>query len=289
MAMSDGLKPCQFRQVDTHGRILCQLVKGGDRQVSAELCRACPVQSINCQHLRAGLEKQISTPITVRFATGRVEVWNDAPAAMSFKQAACVAKTIPIHTPRDCAGCPLRAPSLIPQNAVPLATRAKPNAPTAIPAAAQSTHAAAPAASPRAKRAAQAPETNASAPMMQHAPLLAQDGAVQEPLSRVATDLIARAKATAQKKAHEQAAIAQAAQRAAAEERVTYAPEPKSKIIQIQQWLTGQMTRKQATQPLRVATDADGVSEIVYAPLGAQTAQAYQETVDYERCVGWTD
>jgi hypothetical protein len=285
--MSDGLKPCQFRQVDPQGRILCQLVKGGDRQVSADLCRACPVQSINCQHLRAGLEKQLSTPITVRFATGRVEVWNDAPAAMSFKQAACAAKTIPIYSLRDCTGCPLRAPNLIPQNVVPAAARAKPNAPTALPIAAPTVTTTAPTAQPRAKRAAQTAQTKRAAPTVQSA--LAQNNTAQETLSPAAADMLARAKATAQKKAQEQAAIAQAAQRVAAEERAPYAPEPKSKIIQIQQWLAGQMTRKQAAQPLPVTPDADGVSEIVYAPLGGQTAQAYQETIDYERCVGWTD
>lgn len=289
MEMSDGLKPCQFRQVDTHGRILCQLVKGGDRQVSADLCRACPVQSINCQHLRAGLEKQLSTPITVRFATGRVEVWNDAPAAMSFKQAACAAKTIPIHSPRDCAGCPLRAPNAIPQDAIPVTARVKPNAPSGMPVPPQAAQAAAPMTQPRAKRAAQTAPTQRVAPNTQPAPVLAQHSAAPEALSPAAADMLARAKATAQKKAQEQATIAQAAQRVAAEERAAYSPEPKSKIIQIQQWLSGQMTRKQAAQPLPVAPDADGVSEIVYAPLGAQATQAYQETIDYERCVGWTD
>jgi hypothetical protein len=290
----DGLKPCQFRQVDAGGCILCNLIKGGDREVSVNLCRACPVQAINCQHLRAGLQKQVSTPITVRFATGRVEVWNDAPPTIDFKQAACAAKTMPIHSPRDCAGCPLRVPSVIPQNAIQIARQAKPNAPAAPPLASTPTNAGAPAAA-RAKPSAQPTRTtvkraansitqNAPAPMASHV-------AESDTMSQAATALIARAKATAQKKAAEQAAIAQAAQRVAAEERATYAPtpEPKSKIIQIQQWLAGQMTRKQANQPLPVTPDEDGVSEIVYAPLGAPTAQAYQETMDYERCVGWTD
>lgn len=285
----DSLKPCQFRQVDTHGRILCQLVKGGDRQVSAELCRACPVQTINCQNLRAGLEKQVSTPITVRFATGRVEVWNDAPAAMNFKQAACAAKTIPIHSPRDCAGCPLRVPNVISQNAVAVAARAKPDAAPTMPLAAQTPNTAVSTTAPRAKRAAPTapPKRAAASRAKPSAP--PPNNAAPETLSPAAADLVARAKATARKKAEEQAAIAQAAQRVAAEERATYAPEPKSKIIQIQQWLAGQMTRKQAAQPLPVTPDADGVSEIIYAPLGGQTAQVYQETVDYERCVGWTD
>ncbi len=280
----ENLKPCQFRQVDAHGRILCQLVKNGDRQVSAELCRACPVQAINCQNLRASLERQVSTPITVRFATGRVEVWNDAPAAMTFKQAACAAKTIPIHSPRDCAGCPLRLPNVIPPDGISRVTRAQPSAPP--PTSAARVNAAAP---PRAKRAPQNAPSKRAAPSAPPASAPPQNAAAPETLSPAAAALVARAQAAAQKKAQEQAAIAQAAQRVAAEERAAYAPEPKSKIIQIQKWLTGQMTRKQMTQPLTAAPDADGVSEIVYAPLGNAAAQAYQETVDYERCVGWTD
>lgn len=285
----ESLKPCQFRQVDTQGRILCQLVKGGDRQVSVDLCRACPVQAINCRHLRAGLEKQVSTPITVRYATGRVEVWNDAPAAMTFKQAACAAKTIPIHSPRDCAGCSLRLPNVIPQNAIPVAVRPEANAPAAASRLAQSANSAPSAAIPRGKRTTQAMPGNRAALVSAQQAKPPQTNPAPIAPTAVANDLIARAKATAQKKAQEQAVIAQAAQRAAAEEHTAYTAEPKSKIIQLQQWLSGQITRKQANQPLPIAPDGDGVSEIVYAPLGGQAAQAFQESVDYERCVGWTD
>lgn len=314
----EALKPCQFRQVDTHGRILCNLIKGGDREVSVNLCRACPVQAINCQHLRAGLEKQVSTPLTVRFATGRVEVWNDAPTTIEFKQAACAAKTMPIHSPRDCAGCPLRVPNVIPQNAIQVARQTKPNAPAVLTTAQMSAPAQANA--PRAKRnavPAAAPaaqptraEAKRNAPAKTNAPATAQNnfaesnalpapnpfaadnsGATHTELSPAATDLVARAQATAKKKAAEQEAIAREAQRIAAEQKTLYAStaEPKSKIIQIQAWLAGQVSRKQANKPLAVTPDADGVSEIVYAPLAAQSAQVYQETVDYERCVGWTD
>ncbi|MCG3141073.1 MAG: hypothetical protein HDKAJFGB_02243 [Anaerolineae bacterium] len=273
----EKLKPCQFRQVDAHGRILCQLVKNGDRQVSAELCRACPVQAINCQNLRAELEKQVSTPLTVRFATGRVEVWNDAPTAIAFKQAACAAKTIPIHSPRDCAGCPLRLPNVIPQNGILPVARAQS---AAAPPVAQAA---------REKRAPQPAPTKRAAPAAPQVATASSNNAASETISATTAALVARAQATAQKKAQEQAAIAQAAQRIAAEERAAYAPEPKSKIIQIQNWLAGQLTRKQMAQPLAVAPDADGVSDIVYAPLGNPSASAFQETVDYERCVGWTD
>ena len=288
--MPDGLSPCSFRQVDNHGRILCNLIKGGDREVSVNLCRVCPVQAINCQHLRASLEKKISTPLTVRFATGRVEVWDDEPPGIEFKQAACAAKTMPIHSPRDCAGCPIRMPNVIPANAIQTAyrTRQAPAATNAVAALTSAESRKAPARTEtgtdnRKNRArATQPTTRQTTPPIQAAP------PVQVPLSNAASDLIARAQATAQRKADERIA---AAVRQTAEARDSY-PQPaegKSKIIQLQEWVAAQVNRKQAHQPLPVSADEDGVSEIVYAPLGGQVAQAYQETPDYERCVGWTD
>jgi hypothetical protein len=269
-----GLKPCQFRQVDAHGRILCNLIKGGDREVSVNLCRACPVAQINCQHLRAGLQKHTSTPITVKFATGRVEVWDDQPPTIEFKQAACAAKTMPIHSARDCAGCPIRLPNIIPQNAIQVAHRAKVSQPPP-PALPQ------PSAARPVGTSARAPRTSAEV-----APRAAQSTRVEQPVALEiggAAALIARAKETAALKARE---------RALAEEQQSYEAQPtegKSKIIQLQEWLAGQLNRKQAHQPLVVQPDADGVSDIVYAPLGGITTQSYQETADYERCVGWTD
>lgn len=287
--MHEGLKPCQFRQVDPQGRILCNLIKGGDREVSVNLCRACPVQQINCQHLRAGLAKQVSTPITVRFATGRVEVWDDAPPSIDFKQAACAAKTMPIHSPRDCVGCPLRLPNIVPQSAIQVAHHAKQDA--ALPVA---TAAIAPPptshAQPRHRRTAQpVPAAQAAASVQPNvAPQPAPATSPLEAISTAAADLVARAQAAASKKAEQRD---QMRREAIAAQAPAPAPtgETKSKIIQMQAWLSGQLSRKQASQPLPVQPDSDGVSEIVYAPLGGQLAQAYQETVDYERCVGWTD
>src|SRR5581483_9080532 len=271
--MHEGLKPCQFREVDAHGRILCHLIKGGDREVSVNLCRVCPVQQINCQHLRAGLEKHVSTPITVRFATGRVEDWDNDPPTIDFKQAACAAKTMPIHSPRDCAGCPIRLPNVIPQSAIQVAHRGKHARPSvASPEMANVAQAAA--APVRATRNA----TRAEAP--------SQPVAVE---SNTAAEMVARAQAAAARKAEERKA--QALQEAANETREAAAPIPetKSKIIQMQQWLAEQFSKKQAAatphQPLAVKPDADGVSEIIYSPI----SPAYHEDSGYERCVGWTD
>lgn len=117
------LSTCNFRQFDDQGRILCDLIKGGDHEVSVQLCSVCPVSEINCQNLRAGLEKAVSIPITVRFANGRVEVWDDIPPTIEFKRAACAAKTMPIHSTRDCMGCPIQVPNVISPRAIQVAHR----------------------------------------------------------------------------------------------------------------------------------------------------------------------
>lgn len=352
----DELKPCHFRQVDTHGRILCNVIKGGDREVSVQLCRACPVSQINCQNLRAGLEKKTSTPITVRFATGRMEVWDDTPPSIEFKQAACSAKTMPIHSPRDCAGCPIRLPNVIPQSAIQVAHRAKQNAPVAAQNAVTppvNVEAKAPrgaaGALARAQARAQA-EAHAEAQAQMLAQMQAQVQSQAELLAQMRTqvqeelraglqaaitqvqpvmqlhaqpqaqaaqtpqraagidlgaagDLVARAKATAARKAEEKQQ--RELELAAREKQAQYEaqaqgqplPEAKSKIIQLQDWLASQVAKKQGGEkrgsnlykPQAVTPDEDGVSDIVYAPLGMQASAAYQETIDYERCVGWTD
>ncbi len=297
--MMDQLKPCQFRQVDNHGRILCNVIKGGDREVSVKLCAVCPVSQINCQNLRAGLEKRVSTPITVRFATGRVEVWDDSPPSIEFKQAACAAKTMPIHSPRDCAGCPIRVPNVVPTSAIQVAHRSKQNTPVSVPVAA-----AAPAAIPqRTPRNAPRPTPPVAQPIAQAAQVpLAQ--APQQPAALdvgAAADLVARAKATAARKAEEkrQRELEREAERVALaqqEQAQASAADAKPKIIQLKEWLAGQRTKKASNgstnsiyKPQPVRADEDGVSDIIYAPLGMQAAGAYQETIDYERCVGWTD
>ena len=303
----DELKPCHFRQVDNHGRILCNVIKGGDREVSVNLCRACPVSQINCQHLRAGLEKKVSTPLTVRFATGRVEVWDDSPPTIEFKQAACAAKTMPITSPRDCAGCPIRMPNVVPQNAIQVAHRSRPSAVPAAQTVAVSQDKQVIARANAARRATRTTPRIAQPTAQVQAQIVAEPqtaAAVRAPTppptidAGAAADLIARAKATAERKAQEKQQ--RELERIAREEQEKFQaqqaqPEGKPKIIQMKEWLAGQMQKKQNAnanspyKPQAVQADAEGVSDIVYAPLGAQMATAYQETIDYERCVGWTD
>lgn len=116
------LKACPYRQVDDEGHILCDKIKTGEREVTPNICRACPIMAIHCAHLRAVLEHQTRPAIVVRWGNGKSRVLDDLPATISIERAACAEKVIPIHSPRDCANCALRKPL----DAVPIA-------PTQIP------------------------------------------------------------------------------------------------------------------------------------------------------------
>ena len=120
-----SLKPCPFRLVDSVGQILCDKIKIGERQVSAQICNACPVAAIDCAHLRATLEQQSRPAITVRWGNGKSEVWDTAAPTVALGRAACAAKVMPIHSPRDCAGCALREPLARENKIVPAPTSAR--------------------------------------------------------------------------------------------------------------------------------------------------------------------
>ncbi len=106
-----NLKPCPYRHADDEGHILCDKIKSGDREVTPNICRVCPVAQINCAYLRARLDHQARPPLTVRWGNGKSQVWDDfAQESIALASAACAEKVIPIHSPRDCAGCALRKP-----------------------------------------------------------------------------------------------------------------------------------------------------------------------------------
>lgn len=105
-----NLKPCPYRHVGDEGHILCEKIKTGDRQVSPNICRVCPISQINCAHLRATLDHQAHPPVTVRWGNSKTEIWEDDAPSISFNQAACAEKVIPIQTGKECAGCALRQP-----------------------------------------------------------------------------------------------------------------------------------------------------------------------------------
>ena len=117
--MTINLRPCPYRLVDGEGHILCHQIKNGDREVSPAICRACPIAQIDCRHLKATLDQQTRMPITVRWGNGKTQVWDDPMPPLAMQRAACAAKTIPILSPRDCAGCVLRQ-SLAVADALPV-------------------------------------------------------------------------------------------------------------------------------------------------------------------------
>ena len=100
---------CENRSVDKDGRIICQKISDGDREVSPNLCRDCPAKQAGCDHLRFTLSKTAPSPIVVRYATGRVEVWNNDPPSLRFQRAASSARVSPVHSAAQCLSCSLRA------------------------------------------------------------------------------------------------------------------------------------------------------------------------------------
>ncbi len=119
-----NLRPCPYRQVDDEGHILCDKIKTGDREVSPNICRACPVAAINCAHLRATLDHHARPPLTVRYGNGKTEIWDDVAPSINLQTAACAAKVVPIHSPRDCAACPIRQPLVMADSLIVVAPRA---------------------------------------------------------------------------------------------------------------------------------------------------------------------
>jgi hypothetical protein len=270
----DGLKPCPHRTVDDGGMILCGLIKTGDKEVSVNLCRGCPVPLINCQHLRAGMKKNNPTPITVRFATGRVEVWDDEAPTIKFKQAACAVKTMPIHSARDCTGCPLRLPHVLPQSAFQAARRersipAGEFASTLVPPPGLETQ-----------------RSTSSGSMLGNGNDPARPGH-----DRSARGAVHRARHSPEEpgKLSQAKAVVPASRPGA-----TQPSEPVSKIILFQQWLADQFNRKVPdTDSSPVPPGDDEVHEIVYSRAAdsghAATTRTIPEEASYERCVGWTD
>jgi hypothetical protein len=108
--------PCQHRSVSEDGRVTCDKIVMGDHEVSPHVCDECPASICNCHFLRFCLEKVVLTPITVRWASGRMEVWDDQSPRVSFLRAACALKTTPVLSPANCQDCPLR------QSVVPTTT-----------------------------------------------------------------------------------------------------------------------------------------------------------------------
>ena len=262
----EGLVPCQHRTVDDNGRILCGLIKGGDRGVTVNLCRDCPIPMINCQHLRAEMKKKVSTPITIRYATGRVEVWDDEAPTIGFKQAACAVKTMPVNSPRDCAGCPIRLPHAVQQNAIQVAHLAK------------STQTANPPPLPASSMAAE----GHAAPSPSF--VASQRSDVGRPAkTESASGLVRRVQAAADKTSLGHARPTSISH--AVKPEAGLAAEP-GKIILLQQWLADQYNKERPGPNGSATTPGEGeVKEIAHSNI----VPSNEEEPGYERCVGWTD
>jgi hypothetical protein len=109
LATRPHLSACEHRTVSREGRIVCQKIVEGDREVSPNVCRDCPYKKVNCTHLRFSLRLSSPSPLLVRY-NGRTEVWDDGPPQLAFARAACAERVVPIHGPRACSDCPLRQP-----------------------------------------------------------------------------------------------------------------------------------------------------------------------------------
>jgi hypothetical protein len=109
MAQNRQIQACPHRSVAKDGQIICKMVLSGDNEVSPNLCRECPAKAIACDHLRFSLQKITSRPITVRYATGRVEVLDDQPPHVAFRRAACEKRVMPVNSSLECACCELHS------------------------------------------------------------------------------------------------------------------------------------------------------------------------------------
>ena len=106
-----GLAPlarCLHRQVTGDGRILCGQMAGADREVTLDLCHACPARAISCSCLRFTLQKRPGGAILVRQRGGESYLLEGEHTAPTFRHAACAARAVPITSADDCRGCVLR-------------------------------------------------------------------------------------------------------------------------------------------------------------------------------------
>jgi hypothetical protein len=104
------MRPCEYRTALDDGRIVCNKITEGSPEVNPNICRSCPLASINCSHLRFTLRKVGHKPILVRFGNGASAVWDDNPPAVELVRGACAEKVKPISSRRDCAGCDAQCP-----------------------------------------------------------------------------------------------------------------------------------------------------------------------------------
>lgn len=101
------LRPCPFRTAQLDGQLTCSKISGSDREVTADICAACPAAQIGCAHLRFSLVKNAPSPLLIRWGNGKQEVLEADAPRVELARGACGEQVMPVHGPSACAACPL--------------------------------------------------------------------------------------------------------------------------------------------------------------------------------------
>ncbi|MCW5850757.1 MAG: hypothetical protein KIT87_11840 [Anaerolineae bacterium] len=101
------LRPCPYRTAQLDGQLTCAKIGGPDREVTPEICAACPAAQIGCAHLRFSLVKNAPSPLLIRWGNGKQEVLAADAPRVELARGACGEQVMPVHGPSACAACPL--------------------------------------------------------------------------------------------------------------------------------------------------------------------------------------
>jgi hypothetical protein len=100
---------CVHREVAADGRIVCRKIVRGDPGITPDLCARCPAAEIGCRHLRFSLRQESCPPIRIYYSSGRSEVLEAEPPALSFVRAGCEVYVRAVPGVETCLSCPERA------------------------------------------------------------------------------------------------------------------------------------------------------------------------------------
>ena len=101
------LRPCPYRTAQLDGQLTCAKIGGPDREVTPDICAACPAAQISCAHLRFSLVKNAPSPLLIRWGNGKQELLEADAPKVELARGACGEQVMPVHGPATCAACPL--------------------------------------------------------------------------------------------------------------------------------------------------------------------------------------
>ena len=101
------LRPCPYRTAQLDGQLTCAKIGGSDREVTPDICAACPAAQIGCAHLRFSLVKNAPSPLLIRWGNGKQELLEADAPRVELARGACGEQVMPVHGPATCAACPL--------------------------------------------------------------------------------------------------------------------------------------------------------------------------------------